>query len=329
MSIVESRSISKPPYFDGKNYAEWEKSMMIYIQSVDFKLWLVIKNGPKVPKKTIDGKECEKSEDEYNDEDMKMMEQEAKAKHILCCALNPFDLKRVSSCKTAKEMWDKVENITERLISLKDFLFLLPPSFQRKLKAHESFLKAVSGVQDQAEAAPNTSNAVISEETNVDLEKGVSNLCVSIEKLALEGNWQEAKGMIEKEKKLINAPITTGEFRLLHIAAAANQIEFVKQLLKMLNNSDLELTDINGHTAFCFAAAAGNIKIVDLMLERNDKLLTIRDHKNYTPIQNAALLGRCKMTWHLYDQSVHCFDEKDWKLLFFTCIDAGIYGKYY
>lgn len=108
-TVLERRSVSEPPYFDGKNCAEWKKSMMIYIQSVDFKLWLVIKNGSKIPKKTINGVEIEKSEDEFNDEDMKMMEQEAKAKHILSCALNSDDLKRVSSSNTAKEMWDELD----------------------------------------------------------------------------------------------------------------------------------------------------------------------------------------------------------------------------
>lgn len=112
MTMVERRSISEPPYFDGKNCTEWKERMKTFTQSFDFKLWLVIKNGPKVPKKTINGEEIEKSEDEFNDEDMKIMEQEAKAKHILSCALNPDDLKRVSCCNTAKKMWDELDKLS-------------------------------------------------------------------------------------------------------------------------------------------------------------------------------------------------------------------------
>jgi hypothetical protein len=111
-TITEGRSISKPPYFDGTNCDEWKERIKIFIQSVDFKLWLVIKNGSKIPKKIINGKELVKSEDEFNDEDMKIMEQEAKAKYILSCALNSDDLKRISSCQTAKEMWEELDKLS-------------------------------------------------------------------------------------------------------------------------------------------------------------------------------------------------------------------------
>jgi hypothetical protein len=109
---IEGRSISRPPYFDGKNCDEWKERIKIFIQSIDFKLWLVIKNGSKIPKKIINGKELVKSEDEFNDEDMKIMEQEAKAKYILSCALNSDDLKRISSCQTAKEMWEELDKLS-------------------------------------------------------------------------------------------------------------------------------------------------------------------------------------------------------------------------
>ncbi|RYR62808.1 hypothetical protein Ahy_A04g020563 [Arachis hypogaea] len=45
----------------------------IFSQSVDFKLWLIIENGPKIPKKIVGGVEIEKSEDEFDKEDMNNM----------------------------------------------------------------------------------------------------------------------------------------------------------------------------------------------------------------------------------------------------------------
>ncbi|RHN73351.1 hypothetical protein MtrunA17_Chr2g0297511 [Medicago truncatula] len=74
--MVEGRSISKPPYFDGTNLTEWRELMKIFIQSVDFEVWLVIENGPKLPKKIINGEEVLKTIDEFNDEDRKIMEPE-------------------------------------------------------------------------------------------------------------------------------------------------------------------------------------------------------------------------------------------------------------
>jgi len=108
--MTEGQSILKPPYFNGRKYSEWKGRMRIFIQSVDFKLWLVIKNGPKIPTKMVDNEEVEKSEDEYDEEDMKNLELEAKAKNILYCGLNPDVFEIFSeSPKSAKQIWDELE----------------------------------------------------------------------------------------------------------------------------------------------------------------------------------------------------------------------------
>ncbi|CAJ2637730.1 unnamed protein product [Trifolium pratense] len=283
-TIIEGRSISKPPYFDGTNCDEWKERIKIFIQSVDFKLWLVIKNGSKIPKKLINGLELVKSEDEFNDEDMKIMEHEAKAKNILSCALNPDDLKRVSSCQTAKEMWEELDNVVTA--------------------SNINSTPVLSRVQTSEHKRP-----------NLDF----------LNETALKGNWPEAKRILEKEEKLKHAAIARGWPTVLHIAAGANHIHFVKELLKILDENAIELKDIKGNTAFCFAAAAGNMEIVELMLKRIPHLAIERGGKGYTPIQFAALQGRCKMTWHLYDKTKHCFKDDDWNLLFFACIYTGIY----
>jgi hypothetical protein len=112
-TIIEGRFISKPPYWDGTtNFDEWKESITIFMQSVDFNLWLVTKNGSKIPTKIINGEELVKSEEEFNDEDKKIMEQEAKAKNILRCAINPDALERISGCQTAKEMWEKLDKLS-------------------------------------------------------------------------------------------------------------------------------------------------------------------------------------------------------------------------
>ncbi|KEH37403.1 uncharacterized protein [Medicago truncatula] len=305
-TIVEGRSISKPPYFDGTttNCTEWKERIKIFIQSVDFDLWLVIKNGPNIPKIMIDGIASEKSEDEFNGEDKKNVELEAKAKNILCCALNPDDLKRISSCQTAKEMWEELDReVTTSNVNT------TPPVSQ----------------QTPAVALYDTPNSEFLEETSNDPRKRFLKLCVPIHKHALNGNWPAAKRILDEDDKLKNAAIANGCPTLLHIAAGANRIHFVKELLSILDDNDIALQDMKGNTAFCFAAAAGNIEIVDLLLDRNSQLPVIRDGKGYTPIQYAALQGRCKTTWHLYEKTIHCFEDDDWDLLFFACIHNGIY----
>jgi len=55
-----------------------------HIQAEDYELWLLIKNGPLVPKKTKeDGTTIIKKPEEFDSEDYKMMKKNAKAKKLL------------------------------------------------------------------------------------------------------------------------------------------------------------------------------------------------------------------------------------------------------
>ncbi|GAV58509.1 UBN2 domain-containing protein, partial [Cephalotus follicularis] len=45
----------------------------------------------------------------YNDKDRMRVQMNAKAKHIIICAINSNDFNIVSSCVSAKEMWDRLE----------------------------------------------------------------------------------------------------------------------------------------------------------------------------------------------------------------------------
>ncbi|VFQ73413.1 unnamed protein product [Cuscuta campestris] len=83
--------------------------MRIYIRSTNFQLWLVIKNGEEIPMKKVGETTVPKTEDEFDAEDIKKIENYAKAINMLYCAVNPDDYRKISYCITAKEMWDKIE----------------------------------------------------------------------------------------------------------------------------------------------------------------------------------------------------------------------------
>ncbi|GAV58214.1 LOW QUALITY PROTEIN: DUF4219 domain-containing protein/UBN2 domain-containing protein, partial [Cephalotus follicularis] len=96
------------PYFDGNNYSHWKAKMTIFIQSLDYNLWDLIVDGPNLPTNE-NGEVISKPRTSYNDEDRKRVQMNAKAKHIIICAINSSDFNRVSSCISAKEMWDRLE----------------------------------------------------------------------------------------------------------------------------------------------------------------------------------------------------------------------------
>ncbi|KAL4360989.1 hypothetical protein GQ457_04G015300 [Hibiscus cannabinus] len=76
--------------------------MKYFIQAQDFELWDIIEEGYiEAPKK----KKKQRSE---NDTKAKL---NSRAMHILLCGLNEEVSKKVSTCKRAKEMWEKLERI--------------------------------------------------------------------------------------------------------------------------------------------------------------------------------------------------------------------------
>ena len=156
------------------------------------------------------------------------------------------------------------------------------------------------------------------------------NLCVPLVKCALKGNWIEAERILCEDRRLINAAITEGWRTVLHVAVGANHVHFVEKLLNLnlMSDNDLELQDIKNNNAFCFAAASGNMEIVDLLLRRNQGLLRIRGVDGMTPLQLATLQGRSEMAMFLYEPTIEIFEDQDWNKVFFTCINTRIYGKF-
>ncbi|GAV76203.1 UBN2 domain-containing protein, partial [Cephalotus follicularis] len=55
------------------------------------------------------GEQIPKPRNSYNDEDRRRVQMNTKAKHIIICAINSNDFNRVSSCISAKEIWDRLK----------------------------------------------------------------------------------------------------------------------------------------------------------------------------------------------------------------------------
>ena len=97
-TAAEGQSITRPPYFDGTNYVYWKMRMQNFLIATDYQLWLVVKDGRLVMN----------TEDRYSAEDIDQIQKDAKAKNSLYCALAASEFEKISSCDTAKEIWDKL-----------------------------------------------------------------------------------------------------------------------------------------------------------------------------------------------------------------------------
>jgi len=68
-----------------------------YIEADDYEVWMIIENGPLIPKNvTEDGKIVPKKPQEFNADDFKMMEKNTKAKKLLYFVLGPNEYTHIS-----------------------------------------------------------------------------------------------------------------------------------------------------------------------------------------------------------------------------------------
>jgi hypothetical protein len=101
---MESTNLYKNgiPQFDGHKYAFWSIRMKTYIQAHGFQVWQSIVDGyttPTVPP--------------TNDKAVKLGENNSKAKNALLNGLSDTVFTKVAHCKSAKDIWDKLQNIYE------------------------------------------------------------------------------------------------------------------------------------------------------------------------------------------------------------------------
>lgn len=156
-------------------------------------------------------------------------------------------------------------------------------------------------------------------------------ICLPLYEAALKGDWQAAKGVIAKCPELINASITKNYETALHIASSTKHIQFVEELVKLMEPKDLELQNKNWNTALCLAATAGTVKIAEVMMKKNKGLLMIRGNNEMSPLLMAALFGHNDMVSYLYSKTNNLTDD-DWNnmdriRLLHACVSANLYGE--
>ena len=80
--------------------------MEMFIQGEDYELWDRITDGPTIPMKMVNGEQVKKIRSEFTADDLVALKKNSKAKNILVYGLGPAEYNRVSTCTTAKQIWD-------------------------------------------------------------------------------------------------------------------------------------------------------------------------------------------------------------------------------
>ncbi|XP_070026437.1 uncharacterized protein [Nicotiana sylvestris] len=109
-----------PPYFNGQHFSHWKVRMEIYAKAYDVKVWRVIKKEnyplPAVTPPLADPEDI----DSYTKEKMEVVQVNNKTRNLLYNAISGEEYEKISSCDTAKEMWDKLEVTYEGTSKVKE-----------------------------------------------------------------------------------------------------------------------------------------------------------------------------------------------------------------
>ncbi|XP_073220687.1 uncharacterized protein [Cicer arietinum] len=118
--LGEGASLGRPFAFNGAAYMYWKERMLIFLEACSLDILEAVIDGPFVP--TIAGtsdSSIPKPRSDWFEDDKEKVGYNAKAKNIITSALSADEFFRVSNCKTAKEIWDTLQQTHEGTTNVK------------------------------------------------------------------------------------------------------------------------------------------------------------------------------------------------------------------
>ncbi|MQM19043.1 hypothetical protein Taro_052041 [Colocasia esculenta] len=137
----EGQSVNQPPLFDGEDYTYWKTRMEYFLQGHDYQIWSMVEEGDLL---------VTNEKAQWIDDDRKKISLNCKAKSILCCALSKKEFNRVSACKSAMEMWEKLRITYEGTDKVKEIrIDILVTQYERfQMQSGESITQMFSRFTD-------------------------------------------------------------------------------------------------------------------------------------------------------------------------------------
>ncbi|MQL96695.1 hypothetical protein Taro_029371, partial [Colocasia esculenta] len=111
--------------------------MEYFLQGHDYQIWSIVEEGDLL---------VTNEKAQWTDDDRKKISQNCKAKSILCCALSKNKFNRVSACKSAMEMWEKLRITYEGTDKVKETrIDILVAQYERfQMQSSESITQMFS-----------------------------------------------------------------------------------------------------------------------------------------------------------------------------------------
>ncbi|KAK1415639.1 hypothetical protein QVD17_31424 [Tagetes erecta] len=151
---------------------------------------------------------------------------------------------------------------------------------------------------------------------------------------SIRGDWETAKNLFTKRRDLVRCSLDDNLSTPLHVAVASRlctvKSNFVKNLVNMMTNEELEIKNAYSCTAFWIAAASNNKHAVVIMMKKNSNLMNIRSSKDILPTTISARRWDQDLARYLYDCSQkmgsdHRWTYRDWDLTLLYCLESYNY----
>ncbi|GLT97821.1 hypothetical protein SLE2022_153680 [Rubroshorea leprosula] len=128
--------------------------------------------------------------------------------------------------------------------------------------------------------------------------------CVELKKSICNGDWNAVKQFFVFDKHPLDTRIVSDRgYTALYVAIDAGQDKIAEELVKMMSETDLEVksaSNAGSRTALNAVAITGRTHLAKCIVQKNNKLLTIRNGSGRIPVTSACSMGHKEMTYYLY-----------------------------
>ncbi|KAD2804954.1 hypothetical protein E3N88_38331 [Mikania micrantha] len=159
-------------------------------------------------------------------------------------------------------------------------------------------------------------------------------MVVGLYEASIVGDWKTGKIILDKRPDFVRI---IGPWKdlgtTLHMATTPDEnnftLNFIKNLVHMMNMEDLEIKNKYSNTAFWLACFSGKTKMAMIMMEKNPSLPNIRGNNELLPLSVCGMTGTHELVKFLYKYSQKMtgnhWTDKDKSLTLLHCVHRDFF----
>ncbi|KAJ4835263.1 hypothetical protein Tsubulata_019652 [Turnera subulata] len=118
------------------------------------------------------------------------------------------------------------------------------------------------------------------------------------------GDWDSVKGFLDWDHTALTAVINRQGELPIHAAIRGKQWNITRELIDLMSEKELELQTSKGATALHFASWAQHIRIVECLIQKNERLVQLKGKTQVGyPVTMAGLVSNEETTRHIYNRT--------------------------